>query len=35
MKTFTRENWEAANERLVYFLKQLADVATRTTFLLT
>ena len=25
MKTFTRENWEGANERLVYFLKQLAD----------
>jgi hypothetical protein len=25
MKTFNRENWDAANERLVYFLKELAD----------
>jgi hypothetical protein len=24
MKTFNRENWQAANERLVYFLKELA-----------
>lgn len=25
MKPFNRENWEAANERLGYFLKELAD----------
>jgi hypothetical protein len=25
MRAFNRENWEAANERLVYFLRALAD----------
>jgi hypothetical protein len=25
MRPFNRENWEAANERLVYFLRALAD----------
>jgi hypothetical protein len=25
MKTFNRENWQAAKERLTYFLKELAD----------
>ena len=25
MKDFNRENWDAANERLTYFLRELAD----------
>ena len=25
MKVFNRENWDAANERLTYFLRELAD----------
>ena len=25
MKAFNRENWQAANERLAYFLKALSD----------